>query len=72
MKFFVGIFQFLFGCRHRHLSRVFTIRQRNYKVCFDCAKEFEVPDADGPIRSAASPGAQRGTNPFLQVNASRF
>jgi hypothetical protein len=27
---------FAFGCRHRHLSRVFTIRGKTYKVCCDC------------------------------------
>lgn len=39
------IFQFLFGCRHRHLSRVFTIKHRTYRVCFDCGREFDLPDA---------------------------
>lgn len=38
------IFQFAFGCRHRHLSRVFTIKGRTYKVCFDCGEEFDLPD----------------------------
>lgn len=45
MKLFLGVFQFIFGCRHRHLSRVFTIKHRTYKVCFDCGGEFELPDA---------------------------
>jgi len=31
----LAVFQFIFGCRHRHLSRVFTIKQRTYNVCFD-------------------------------------
>lgn len=38
------IFQYIFGCRHRHLSRVFTIKHRTYKVCFDCGREFDLPD----------------------------
>ncbi len=38
------IFQFMLGCRHRHLSRVFTIKQLTYKVCFDCGREFDLPD----------------------------
>lgn len=37
------IFQFAFGCRHHHLSRVFTIKRRTYRVCFDCGREFELP-----------------------------
>jgi hypothetical protein len=44
------MFQFVFGCRHRHLSRVFTIKNRTYKVCFDCGEEFDLPGADSPER----------------------
>jgi hypothetical protein len=51
------IFQFFFGCRHRHLSRVFTIKHRTYKVCFDCGQEFDLPDADAPLGSATSRSA---------------
>jgi hypothetical protein len=51
------IFQFLFGCRHRHLSRVFTIKRRTYRVCFDCAREFDLPDAHASMRPPASPKA---------------
>ena len=36
MNALLWIFQFTFGCRHRHLSRVFTIKHRTYRVCFDC------------------------------------
>lgn len=38
------VFQFTFGCRHLRLSRVFTIKHRTYRVCFDCGREFELPD----------------------------
>lgn len=41
MKVLRWIFQFVFGCHHRTLSRVFTIKKRTYQVCFDCAREFE-------------------------------
>lgn len=44
------MFQFVFGCRHRHLSRVFTIKKRTYKVCFDCGQEFDLPSAHSPER----------------------
>ena len=37
--------QFAFGCHHRHISRVFTIGKRTYKVCLDCGHEFRLPDA---------------------------
>ena len=49
------IFQLTFGyCRHRHLSRVFTIKHRTYKVCFDCGREFDLPDLQSPLRTVAS------------------
>jgi len=38
-------FELAFGCRHNHKTRVFTIRERTYKVCLDCGKEFVLPDA---------------------------
>lgn len=34
-------FQFLFGCYHHQLSRVFTIRRHTYEVCVVCGREFE-------------------------------
>ena len=57
MKLLSEIFQFIFGCRHRHVSRVFTIKHRTYKVCFDCGREFDLPDADEPVGSASSRSA---------------
>jgi hypothetical protein len=41
MKPLSWILQFVFGCHHSQLSRVFTIKQRTYQVCFECGKEFE-------------------------------
>lgn len=35
------IFNFLFGCHHRQLSRVFTICGRTYRVCCDCGSKFD-------------------------------
>ena len=32
-NFFYGIFR---GCRHYHLSRVFTLQEETYRVCLDC------------------------------------
>jgi hypothetical protein len=31
---------FIFGCHHRHLSRVFTIGGRTYRVCCECGAKF--------------------------------
>ena len=63
MKLLLGIFQFLFGCRHRHLSRVFTIKHRTYKVCFDCGREFDLPDAQAPMRFNTSQDVRLKANP---------
>ena len=37
----VAIFDFVFGCHHRNLSRVFTIHGRTYRVCCKCGAEFK-------------------------------
>jgi hypothetical protein len=57
MKLLLWIFQVLFGCQHRHMSRVFTIKRRTYKVCFDCGREFDLPHAHMPERSVNSRAA---------------
>jgi hypothetical protein len=41
MKQMLWTFQFVFGCHHSQLSRVFTIKRRTYKVCIKCGREFE-------------------------------
>ena len=48
------MFQFVLGCRHRHLSRVFTIKNRTYKVCFDCGEEFDFSSALSPERASVA------------------
>jgi ADP-heptose:LPS heptosyltransferase len=30
------LFDTLFACRHRHLSRIVTIQHQTYQVCLDC------------------------------------
>lgn len=32
---------FIFGCHHSNLSRVFTIGRRSYRVCCGCGAQFE-------------------------------
>ena len=36
----LAILDFLFGCHHVHLSRVFTLKGETYKVCCDCGARF--------------------------------
>ena len=41
MMYLTAAVDFLFGCHHCNLSRVFTIGGRSYKVCCDCGAEFK-------------------------------
>lgn len=40
MTYIAAVFEFLFGCHHSNLSRVFTINGRSYRVCCDCGAQF--------------------------------
>jgi hypothetical protein len=40
MTYMVAALEFLFGCHHNNLSRVFTIGGRSYRVCCDCGAQF--------------------------------
>lgn len=63
MKLLQTLLEFIFGCRHRHISRVFTIKHRTYRVCFDCGQEFDLPDPLGAESPDASKASRLGTNP---------
>jgi hypothetical protein len=41
MKLLTWILGFVFGCHHRQLSRVLTIKKRTYRVCLKCGRQFE-------------------------------
>jgi hypothetical protein len=40
MEILLVVLDFLFGCHHVHLSRVFTLEGETYKVCCDCGAKF--------------------------------
>ena len=40
MAILAAVLEFLFGCHHAHLSRVFTLKGETYKVCCDCGAKF--------------------------------
>jgi len=63
MKVLSAAFQFVFGCRHRHLSRVFTIQNRTYKVCFDCGREFDLPNSQESARSSSFTAVSSASKP---------
>lgn len=35
------LLDYVFGCHHTNLSRVFTIQRHTYRVCCDCGAEFD-------------------------------
>jgi hypothetical protein len=37
----IAVLDFLFGCHHGELSRVFTVGGETYRVCFGCGAKFE-------------------------------
>jgi hypothetical protein len=37
----LAILDFVFGCHHPNLSRVFTLSGRTYRVCCGCGAKFE-------------------------------
>lgn len=41
MEKLVATLDFIFGCHHSHLSRVFTIDGRTYRVCCKCGAKFK-------------------------------
>ena len=41
MRWLVIAWEYLFGCHHHQLSRVFTIGGQTYCVCFDCGARFD-------------------------------
>ena len=70
MKPLASVLQFIFGCRHRHLSRVFTIKLRTYRVCFDCAREFDVPSVREPVQPGGKDKARAVNRPYMRAGAS--
>jgi hypothetical protein len=44
-----------FGCNRRQISRVFSIKERTYRVCFQRGQEFEYSWASmHPVQSSAA------------------
>ncbi len=40
MPYVTTALEFVFGCHHANLGRVFTVGKRSYRVCCDCGAEF--------------------------------
>ncbi len=56
MELVANILDFLFGCRHRNVSRVFTLGGQTYRVCCDCGVKFSYSLANmSMVRRTAAP-----------------
>ncbi len=64
------MFQFVFGCHHGHLSRVFTIKKRTYKACLECGEEFGLPDPYQTARSRVADNACKRLTTYKLADAS--
>jgi len=40
MSVLLALLDYLFGCQHVHLSRVFTLHGESYRVCCDCGAKY--------------------------------
>jgi hypothetical protein len=53
------VYNFVFGCHHNDVTRVFTIKDHSYKVCLDCGQQVEYslqdmrPKTRSELREAA-------------------
>jgi len=41
MDILLAALDFVFGCHHKNLSRIFTLDGHTYRVCCDCGARFE-------------------------------
>ena len=41
MSSIAKMLEFIFGCHHSNLSRVFTLGRHSYRVCCECGARFE-------------------------------
>lgn len=58
MAYVTTALEFVFGCHHGNLSRVFTVGKRSYRVCCDCGAEFRYSlDAMRIVRRESSQSA---------------
>ena len=73
MQLLRWIFRSVFGrCRHRRLSRVFTIDKRTYRVCFECGRQFTYSGTltcPAPSNAAENAHVSRNTGAHAQAAA---
>ena len=71
MSYIATALDFLFGCHHSNLSRVFTIEGHSYRVCCGCGARFkysldtmsiEQRDFSRPVPVACHAGRLKGAS----------
>jgi len=69
MRLLTWIVQLAFGCHHRRLSGVFTIKKRTYQVCLTCGQEFPYSwELMHPVRSSIAGDAQHSHTGHAEVS----
>ena len=66
LEWLAMVLEFLFGCRHHNLSRVFTIDRQTYRVCCGCGAKFSYSLATMSIEHRYRPVAFRA-RPYIQT-----
>jgi hypothetical protein len=69
MNTIMMVFEFVFGCWHRNLSRPFTLSGWTYEVCLNCGRKFaydraEISSAVARRRNLALPEGSRNFGPL--------
>jgi len=59
MEQVIAFFDLIFGCHHRHLSRVFTMSGRTYRVCCDCGTKFRYSLSNMSMEPRFRPAVRR-------------
>lgn len=58
----------LFGCRHHHQTRPFTLKRQTYKVCLDCGKQiFYSPERMMPLTAREARRAEAAATGVLTM-----
>ncbi len=45
------VFNWLFACRHKELTRVFTLDNETYRVCLACGKRIPFTERELPFEN---------------------
>jgi hypothetical protein len=62
------IYDVIFGCRHNHQTRPFTLKRQTYKVCLDCGKQiFYSPERMTPLTAREVRRAQAASTGLLTM-----